>query len=620
MREWIVTNGLGSYASLTHSNDNIRKFNGLLVASLNPPTKRWMFVTNIYDTITTNGKIYDLNNQKGRFTFDIYPSFFYNINEVSLKKTIFMEYQKNTTIIKYEIKTNSPILIIHKPIINSRHFYDITEKNSIFFHQNLFKHGVSINPNNTDRTIKIIIKNSSYELIENWLEYRYQKDFERKDSWFDNCIHAGNFYKPINSSCEYYVICTIENDIYDDPKDIFLSNIKRKKKLIEKTNLPYKFEKLILASDNFVVKKGDSKSIVAGYHWFGDWGRDTMISLPGITLITKRFEDAKKILINFGKYCKHGLIPNAFIDRESNAIYNTVDASLWYIDRVYQYLKYTYDLKFIEDIWDILNKIIDCYRTGTDYNIHMDEDHLMYHGTGLTWMDVKIADFYPTPRTGKAVEIQALWYNALKIMGNLAELLNKKDIFSELADKVKKSFIVQFDQYYDIIDTKDLSRRPNKIFLVSLDFSMLEKNHSEQIVNDIQKELLTLFGLRTLSSKDPRYLGVYIGNHNKDIAYHNGIVWPWLLGPFIKAFVKIKNYDEHWRSYAFHNFLKPMLDVYGVNWDGSIHEIYDGNPPYYPHGCITQAWSVGEILRSWVEDIEHISPKFEHIISNKISI
>jgi glycogen debranching enzyme len=250
----------------------------------------------------------------------------------------------------------------------------------------------------------------------------------------------------------------------------------------------------------------------------------------------------------------------------------------------------------------------------------MDEDHLMYHGTGLTWMDVKIADFYPTPRTGKAVEIQALWYNALKIMGNLAELLNKKDIFSELADKVKKSFIVQFDQYYDIIDTKDLSRRPNKIFLVSLDFSMLEKNHSEQIVNDIQKELLTLFGLRTLSSKDPRYLGVYIGNHNKDIAYHNGIVWPWLLGPFIKAFVKIKNYDEHWRSYAFHNFLKPMLDVYGVNWDGSIHEIYDGNPPYYPHGCITQAWSVGEILRSWVEDIEHISPKFEHIISNKISI
>ena len=350
MREWIVTNGLGSYASLTHSNDNIRKFNGLLVASLNPPTKRWMFVTNIYDSIDINGKIYDLNNQKGIFTFYLYPSFFYNINGVSLKKTIFMEYQKNTTFIKYEIKTNHPISIIHKPIINSRHFYDTTEKDSLSLNQNLFEHGISIKPSNIDRTLKIVIKDSSYEIHENWLEYHYQKDFERKDSWVDNCIHTGNFYKSINTSCEYYVICTIENDTYDNPTDIFLGNIKRKKKLVERINLPCKFEKLILASDNFVVKKGDSKSIVAGYHWFGDWGRDTMISLPGITLITKRFDDAKKILMNFGKYCKYGLIPNAFFDRESNPIYNTVDASLWYIDRVYQYLKYTYDLKFIEEI------------------------------------------------------------------------------------------------------------------------------------------------------------------------------------------------------------------------------------------------------------------------------
>jgi glycogen debranching enzyme len=205
-------------------------------------------------------------------------------------------------------------------------------------------------------------------------------------------------------------------------------------------------------------------------------------------------------------------------------------------------------------------------------------------------------------------------------MGNLAELLNKRDTYSDLADKVKKSFILQFDRQYDNIESKELSFRPNKIFLVSLDFSMLETDQSEQIVYDIQKELLTLFGLRTLSSKDPKYIGSYIGNHNKDITYHNGMVWPWLLGPFIKAFVKIKNYDKHWRLYAFQKFLKPMFAAYGDSWDGSIHEIYDGNPPYFPHGCITQAWSVGEILRSWVEDIEYIHPKFEHILLNKISI
>lgn len=620
MREWIVTNGLGSYASLTYFNDNIRKFHGLLIASLNPPTKRWMVVSNVYDRINVEDKVYDLRNYKGRFVFDVFPSFLYDVEGVKLKKTIFMEYQKNTTFVKYEIKTDKPISVIHNPAINSRHFYDTTEPGSVSFKQDFFEHGVCIKPSNVDKTLKIMLKDSIYKPTDYWAEFHYEKDRERNDSWIDNSVHIGDFYKTIKSSSEYYLIFTLENNVDSNPSEIYLQEIQRKKSLLERADLPSKFEKLVLSTDNFVVKKDNKKSIVAGYHWFGDWGRDALISLPGIALVTKRFDDAKQMLLSFGEHCKNGLIPNAFMDRDSKAVYNTVDASLWFVDRVCQYLKYTNDLNFLDKIWGTLHSIIDGYKNGTEYNIHMDNDFLISHQEGLTWMDVKIGDCFPTPRSKKAVEIQALWYNALRIMGNLANISSRDDTYSDLAEKVKESFDKQFDRQYDIIDTKDLSFRPNQIFLVSLDFSMINKGLQEKIVNDVQKKLLTIFGLRTLSSDDSRYKGTYLGDYNRDIAYHNGTVWPWLMGPFIKAFVKVKNHELAWRDFAFQNFLKPMFDAFGDNWDGSIYEIFDGDSPHFPRGCITQAWSVAEILRSWVEDIENISPKYENILLHKIGV
>jgi len=358
-----------------------------------------------------------------------------------------------------------------------------------------------------------------------------------------------------------------------------------------------------------------TKSIIAGYHWFGDWGRDTLIALPGIALVTKRFNDARQILLGFSKYCKNGLIPNAFMDRDSVAVYNTVDASLWFVDRVYQYLKYTNDGAFLDCIWGTLESIINGYKSGTDYDIHMDSDFLIDHGPGLTWMDVKLDDYYPTPRDRKAVEIQALWYNALRIMSNLSQITGKNDTYSDLAEHVKESFNRQFDQQYDVIDTEDLSVRPNQIFLVSLDFPMIHKRMQEQIVKDVKDELITIFGLRTLSPADSRYKGSYIGEYHRDLSYHNGVVWPWLLGPFIKAFVKTKDHEKKWRTYAYETFLKPMFDVFGEQWDGSIHEIFDGDPVYTPRGCITQAWSVAEILRAWAEDIENLSPKYEKMFA-----
>ena len=611
MREWIVTNGLGSYASLTHANETTRKFHGLLVASLNPPTKRWVFVSNVEDKLTINNTTYNLRNYKPTFEFDIFPSFSYDIEGIKLRKTVFMEHEKNTTAIKYEIHTRKPLVMTHSPIVNSRHFYDLTNKWSVLFQQEPFDHGVCIRPDNTEKTLKIILRNSTYTPSEYWLDFSYEKDRERNDASEDHAIRTGDFSKILNSSAYYYLTFTLEDETESKPSAIYEKEIRRKKQLLQQANLGKKFEKLVLSTDNFVVSKDKGKSIVAGYHWFSDWGRDTLIALPGIALVTKRFEDAKQILLSFSKYCNNGLIPNAFMDRDSVAVYNTVDASLWYIDRVYQYLRYTNDQDTLNKLWNTLNSIVEGYKNGTDYGIHMDNDYLISHGEGLTWMDVKIGDHCPTPRAKKAVEIQALWYNALQIMSNFSHVLGKDDAYCDLAEHVKENFVAQYDQQYDVIDTKDTSQRPNQIFLVSLDFSMIEKPLQEKIVTDVEEKLVTNFGLRTLSPDDPRYKGTYLGNYNRDEAYHNGTVWPWLLGSFIKAFVKVKNNTKQSRDYAYQNFLKPMLNVMGEQWDGSIYEIFDGGPPYCPRGCITQAWSVAEILRSWVEDIGGISPPYE---------
>jgi predicted glycogen debranching enzyme len=620
MREWIVSNGLGSYASLTHSGETTSKFHGLLVASLEPPTKRWMFVSNVFDRIQIKDHVYPLKGHKCKFVFDYFPSLVYNIEGVHLKKTFFMDYGKNTSVIKYTIDTHKPLVLSHIPVVNSRHFYDMTSPGSASFSQNVIDQGVIVTLDNINKKLKILLKNSCYLPDGYWEEFFYRKDKERNDSWRDHNFHVGEFQVPLKQSAEYYLMFTIEDEPTDDPSHIYDREIQRKQRLLTQAMLPRPCDKLVLSADTFVVNKGAGKSIVAGYHWFSDWGRDTLIALPGITLVTKRFDDAKQILESYGKYCKNGLIPNVFAERDSQPVYNTVDASLWYIDRVYQYLKYTNDVHLVEKLWPILESIIERYKNGTDFGIHMDNDFLISHGEGLTWMDVKIGDSYITPRSKKAVEIQALWYNALRIMSTLSSLLGKENHYSALADKVKESFRRQYIHPYDVIDTKDLSMRPNQIFLASLDFSMIEKQMQKSIVAELQKSLVTIFGLRTLSPQDSRYKGTYLGNHHRDFAYHNGTVWPWLLGQFIKAYVKVHDHDPSQRQYAFHNFLQPMLDVYGDSWDGSIYEIFDGDPPFAPHGCITQAWSVAEILRTWVEDIENMTPRYESLLLHEVGV
>jgi predicted glycogen debranching enzyme len=601
---------------------NTRKFHGLLVASHHPPIERWLYVSNIYDVIINDDETIELSQKKGDFSFDLFPSITYNLSDIEVKKTFFMQHDHNTTVIKYDVKTDKLTKLIHYPIISSRHFYDTYYLHNPFqIEKEIIENGLIINPNNSDKSLKIMINDSSYLPDESWIQTFYEKDKQRNDSYLDYLLRIGRFENTIDNTKTFYVVLTVEDEPINNPEEIFSNEIQRKQQLISNSNLSNQFNKLILSTDNFIAKKAKRHTIIAGYHWFGDWGRDTLIALPGISLVTKRYQIAKDILQCLVEPMKNGLIPNTFDDRTNNPAYNTVDASLWFVDRVYQYMKYTNDIKFLKTIYPHIKSIIQHYHDGTKHHIHMDDDYLISHDPGLTWMDVKLGDFYPTPRSNKAVEIQALWYNALKITSLFSQILNKQDEYMFLSEKVKESFNDQYDQQYDVIDKKDTSCRPNKIFLVSLDFNLINKSLQKNIVNDVKENLVTIFGLRTLADFESEYKGSYYGDYNKDLAYHNGTIWPWPFGSFIKSYVKVNNHNSKSRKYAFTEFISPMLNVFGDKWDGSIFEIFDADSPYIPRGCITQAWSVAEILRAWVEDIENIKPEYEHIFSsNKIRV
>lgn len=611
MREWIVTNGLGGYASLTSQLTNTRKYHGLLIASLNPPVERWVFASNLHDVIVTNKNQNIFDNSTKASSFSLLPTITCSNDAAIIQKTFFMQYLHNTTIIKYDVLPKEPITLRQYPLISSRHFYSVQPQQQMF-NVDLEHHGnmLTVQPNNVDYRLCISIPKANYQPNMCWEYISYEKDRNRNDASDDHRVNIGYFEHQFDKPTTFYVMLSIE-DTLPDPALIFDMEMNRRKQLISQANLPTECHKLVLSSDNFIVKKKDRKTIIAGYHWFSDWGRDTLIALPGLTLVTKRYDVAKDILLCLSDTCHKGIIPNTYDDKTGEAAYNTVDASLWFIDRVYQYLKYTNDTKFLEDVFPTMESIISNYEQGTMNNIHMGDDFLICHDPGVTWMDVKMGDFYPTPRNKKAVEIQALWYHDLCIMSKLAQKLGTPDQYQELADQVKQSFLKQYQDQYDVIDTKDAASRPNKLFLVSLDHTMIDAEMQNAIVDDVLTNLITVFGPRTLSRDHPLYKGCYFGDYPRDTTYHNGMVWPWLLGPFISAFVKVKQYDPSCRNKAYKEFLNPMFRIFGDQWDGSIYEIFDGDPIYEPRGCITQAWSVSEILRAWVEDIQGKRPKFE---------
>lgn len=665
-REWIIYNGLGGYASSTVLGLNTRKYHGLLVAAFHPPRNRRLCLAKMDEELILGNSFYPLfSNEfqngifpKGhmflkRFSFSPFPKYVYAVENVEVWKTVFMPYKKNALIALYEVfkKGDLDVKMRVFPIITCRHFHSVVDRwrKPLNFTQKPQGKRTVINVEAPPSTLVMEATEGVYFLMDKWVEKVYfREEFSRGESFLDDWYQPGFFEMKVDGKHAKFAVsvCVDENEenalkissdmpaTTYDAEAFYDRALERHESLLAnfyKTHSSLKVEEwlnwIVLAADKFIVEGAEkfSKSIIAGYHWFEDWGRDTFVSLPGLMLVNGRFEDARQTFLTFKKYCGDGLIPNFISDVDAKPVYNSVDAALWYVNAALQYLKYTGDLNFVEgNLWENLKAMVESLVKGTASNLRVDADGLLLHGPQLTWMDTVVDNQPLTPRAGKAVEVQALWYNALKTLEALARKFkeeNKAENFARLAEKARKSFNEKFWNrskgcLFDVVDEHgygDTSVRPNQIIAVALDFIMLDKTISEKIVDLVQKELLTPYGLRTLARGDPKYVGVYFGDRrSRDKAYHNGTVWPWLLGPFTRAFLKTKGYSDFRREYALKNFLLPLfteqLSRAGL---GVISEIFDGDSPHNPRGCIAQAWSVAEPLRAYVEDVMQIRPKYE---------
>jgi len=664
-KEWIITNGLGGYASSTVLGINTRKYHGLLIAAFHPPGDRRVCLVKLDEEVSIGNNIYPLaanEFQNGifpqgymflkEFSVSPFPKYTYNVGGVEVQKTIFMPHEKNAVVIIYGISNRSgdDIKIRVFPLMNWRHFHSVTDRWKIQweFVQKREEKEVDIRFGIPRSTLMMTTTRGRYLATGKWIEKIYfREETKRGETCLDDCYQLGYFEIDVktNENGKFAITAVADRNkdhtqkvlgempvaMYDI-EALYEREIRRHENFLTKFYEKHKIPATdwlnwsILATSMFVVRgiNAKQKSVIAGYHWFETWGRDTFISLPGLMLVTERFEDAREVFLTFKNHCKQGLIPNFLPDQAGQPAYNAVDATLWYVNAVLQYLKYTGDFRFVQEkLWETLKGIIEKHTTGTAFNIRMDNDGLLSHGSQLTWMDATVDGQPITPRTGKAVEIQALWYNTLKTIELLASKFKEKNEakkFAQIAEKARKNFVEKFwnpkkDCLFDVISEygNDDSLRPNQVIAVALDFTMLNNIKSEKIVDVAHHELLTSYGLRTLSRNDPRYMGVYAGDRkNRDNAYHNGTVWPWLLGPFTTAFLKTKGHAEYRREYALKIFLTRLLtERIFKSGLGVLNEVFDGEPPHMPRGCIAQAWSVAEPLRAYVEDVLYVRPKQE---------
>ncbi|MCW4025148.1 MAG: glycogen debranching enzyme N-terminal domain-containing protein [Candidatus Bathyarchaeota archaeon] len=656
-KEWLITNGIGGYASCTVPAVNTRKYHGLLTAALNPPGNRTVCLSKLDEDLIFGNQVYRLGSNDfgdtiypegftllSQFSLSPFPKYTFDVGGVKLEKTIFMPQGKNVVHVIYHILNSSQQegkLLLY-PLMSCRYFHNVASKHdwSMNFQQTQTSHEVQVSFPNQHVAVTCQCTQGEFNPNINWLEkLNYRVDASNGESSIDDCFQSGFFEVnvPVGES-KFAVVAAVNQpeEVSDLEFDIIESSFKREvKRQTDLLDAFYNFNSsipesdwlswIVLAADSFVVQNEfGEKSIIAGYHWFEPWGRDTFISMPGLLLVRGRFCDAREVLQTFSNYLNEGLIPNFVADHSGQAGYNTVDATLWFVNSVWQYLKYTADTAFVQDkLWGKLQSIIDWHQKGTMYEIRVDSDGLLMHGSRLTWMDAMVGGNAITAREGKAVEIQALWYNTLQIMHALAEKFKEKELqekYAEMANKASQSFNSKFwnpnfNCLFDVYasDGADPSLRPNQIFAVSLDFCMLDKERCRHVVEVVQSGLFTPYGLRTLSFDDPKFVGMCAGErHNRDKAYHNGTIWPWLLGPFITANLKVNNYSPESRAFASKNFVEPLFQgAVAQSGLGSVNEIYDCESPNTPRGCISQAWSVAEPLRAYIEDVLMIRPKFE---------
>jgi len=638
-REWLVTNGLGGFASGTVAGVLTRRYHGLLVAALHPPADRTLLVSKFDEIVRYDGQEYALGANRwadGSVSPSGYrlierfrlrgttPVWTFACADALIEKRVWMQEGANTTFVRYEVVRSSAgaVELSVKALVNYRDFHSVTTAGDWHLEVVPVQKGLGVVARQDATPFYLLSDGAEAEPRQEW--YRnYDLASERCRGLADREDHflAGIFRTRLIAGKQVTLVLSTDVEALLDGGAALAARTQLEEKSIElwvasqpqaALDAPEWVQQLVLAAAQFRVTshaavEPDGDTIIAGYHWFGVWSRDTMIALPGLALATGRPDLARSILHGAARFVDQGMLPNNFPESGQAPLYNSVDAALWYFEALRQYHAETGDIKLVEELFPVLTAIVDWHVHGTRSGIRMDETDALLHagelGVQLTWMDAKVGDQVITPRTGKPVEVNALWYNALRTMARFAFALNKSpDDYVSLAERVQKSFARFWNEKtnacYDVIDGPDgddPSLRPNQIFAVSLPESPLSGEQRKAVVDYCARHLVTRHGLRTLDPGDPRYRRDYDGPPAKrDSAYHQGPVWAWLLGPFVLAHLRV--YRDAALSLT---FLEPMGDYVSGQGVGSIAEIFEANPPHAPHGAIAQAWSVGEVLRAW---------------------
>jgi predicted glycogen debranching enzyme len=633
-REWLLTNGLGGFASSTIIGLNTRRYHGLLVASLHPPVDRRLLVAKLDEDLFIEGARYALGTnqvhdgyyaQEGyrllqRFQRQPFPAYTYQIGDLFVIKQIFMVYGHNTTVIHYRIVNESrrPATLHIFPLVNCRDFHDAILENGWPFDQRVQDRQVEIEPFSGAPHIFLASDRGRYTRAPAWYRGMYYRvERERGLPSHEDHFMPGHFIVQCDASEDLTMIVSAEPIPPVSYEEMEKEALERQSGLLSVAGCQDEFARqLVLAADDFLVWRESTgkRTIIAGYPWFNDWGRDAMIALPGLTLCTGRHAEAREILATFAAYARDGLIPNMFQDAGGEPFYNTVDAPLWLFYAVQKLLQYTSDYAFVKDrLYPTMKEIVEHYRRGTHFQIRMAGDHLVEAGgpgLQLTWMDAKVGDWVVTPRDGKPVEVNALWYNALMFMGELSAALGEPELYGRLAEQAQASFCAVFWNeaarcLYDVVDGehRDARLRPNQILAVSLPYSPLSRAQARAVVQKVWQHLYTAYGLRSLSPSDPEFKGRYLGNQlERDAAYHQGTVWSWLIGHFITAYRRVNDRSPASLETAY-QMLAPFRDHLRDHGVGSVSEVFDGEQPFTPRGCFAQAWGVAEVLRCWTEEL-----------------
>lgn len=643
-KEWVLTNGIGGYAGSSVTGAHARKHHGYLIASLHPPVERFVILSKINECLIRSSEKIDFTVEQyladdgstayrkgieylNSFTYDGLVHFTTKAPEFTMTKTLAFEHGKNTIAVSYDIQNDGEAAtLVLTPLFNYRVHHDASTVDTLKFDTTYEQPEIRLVPQqNKDVTIRLFTDDGTVVPCEEKYTtgMQLQKELDVESDALDDNYTPYQIEFPLDAGCrkKISIVCTIEDTYEKDAFATAAAEMARFNALEKKAGYHDELaETLTIAADHFLAYRQSTglMTVLAGLPWFTDWGRDTMIALTGLTLSTGRYQDARDILTTFARYVHHGMVPNMFPDEGTAPLYNTADASMWYFYAVGKYLDYTgtpEDYAFVQEtIYPKLKEIIAAYEHGTDFSIYMEEDGLIHAGSGLdqvTWMDVRVGDWVATPRHGKPVEINALWYHALCLMEEWATRFGEDGShYAALAAHAKESFAKEFWNekdgcLYDVVDglEGDATLRPNQIYAVSLPHRMLDADKEKKIVDKVYEKLYAKTGLRSLSPDDKEYHPTYEGCLDKrDHAYHQGTSWGFLLGGFLTAYVHVYGTSKEVITQV-DAMLDATREQFYHGCIGSIAEIFDGDEPHTSRGCYAQAWSVGEILRAYTEDI-----------------